>query len=94
MRSRLTSRLVRLERAEAVSRWSVRIRCGHVKRLPREYTGERHLVVVKQLPPNSYGLELVEFEERPGLAPQRSSGPSNERIININICLVGPAEGR
>ncbi|MGO9242751.1 MAG: hypothetical protein ACLQBJ_18265 [Bryobacteraceae bacterium] len=94
MSMRLKSRLVRLERIEAASRLVIRIRIGEVKRLPPEYTGERHLVVVKQLPPNSYGLELVEFEERPGLAPQRSSGPSNERIININICLVGPAEGR
>ncbi len=92
MSMRLKSRLVRLEGIEAASR--LRIRIGKVKRLPPEYTGERHLAVVKQLPPNSYGLEQVEFEERPGLEPQRSSGPSNERIVYINICAVGPAEGR
>ena len=90
MRSRLTSRLVRLERAEAVSRWSVRIRCGHVKRLPREYTGERHLVVVKQLPPRSPGHEWVEFEERPGPEPEQPSGPPDEHIVNI--CVVGEGE--
>ncbi len=90
MSSRLKSRLVRLERIEAVSRLVIRIRIGAVKRLPREYTGERHLVVVKQLPPRSPGHEWVEFEERPGPEPEQPSGPPDEHIVNI--CVVGEGE--
>ena len=87
MNLRLKSRLVRLERIEVVSRLVIRIRIGEVKRLPTEYTGERHLVVVKQLPPRSPGQEWVEFEERPGPEPEQPPGPPNERIVNI--CIVG-----
>jgi hypothetical protein len=63
------------------------LRIGHLKRLPREYSGERHVEIVKRLPPRSPLGEWVEFEERPGAAPPQFSA---ERIINV--CFVSPEE--
>jgi hypothetical protein len=88
----IAQRLLRLERVEAASRLVIRMRFGYVTRLPREYTGERHLVVTKQLPPRSPGQEWVEFEERPGPKPEQPSGRDNEHIINISC--VGAEEER
>ena len=90
-RAGLNSRLDRLERvqAQASSFRSFQIRLGHVKRLPRDYTGERHIEIVKRLPPMSPIGEWVEFEERPG--PAQPEPPSEERILNIYF--IGPEEG-
>ena len=88
MNLRLQSRLGRLEHAAAftLARRPYKLRLGHLKRLPRDYIRERHIEIVKRLPPRSPIGEWVEFEERPGPSPK----PPEERIINV--CFVGGEE--
>jgi hypothetical protein len=88
MSYRIHSRLGRLEHAAAVTLTlhPYKLRLGHLRQLPREYTGERHIEIVKRLPPRSSIGEWVEFEERPGPNPK----PREERIINV--CFVGGEE--
>ena len=89
MSFRLKSRLVRLERVEAftLARKPFQLRLGHLRQLPREYTGERHIEIVKRLPPTSSIGERVEFEERPGPVPEQPEGHI------INVCFVGSKGG-
>jgi len=47
------------------------LRFGHLRRLPPDYKGEKHVVIAKQLP-NRNGEEWVEFEEVPGPDPKRA----------------------
>jgi hypothetical protein len=79
----------RLARLEAVaintSGPPRKIRFGFAKRLPGDYVGDRHLVVVKILEFRSPNTELCEFEERPGPEPE------SERN-NLNVCFIGPEE--
>lgn len=88
----LKSRLVRLERTEAKAAacLPIKLLLGSLKQLPREYTGERHVEIVKRLPSRSPIGEWVEFEERPGAGP--TPKPSKERITNV--CFVGGEGGR
>jgi hypothetical protein len=88
MSFRLMARLGRLEHAIAftLARQSFKVRLGHLKQLPGDYAGEKHIEIVKQLPPRSSIGEWVEFEERPGPRPK----PPEERIINV--CFVGGEE--
>jgi hypothetical protein len=51
---------------------------GHLKRLPPEYKGQRHIVIAKQLP-NVGGQEWVEYKERPGLSRLRAATPCRPR---------------
>jgi hypothetical protein len=85
MNLRLQSRLGRLEHAAAftLARRPYKLRLGHLKRLPRDYIGARHIEIVKRLPPRSPIGEWVEFEELPGPGPK----PPEERMINV--CFVG-----
>jgi hypothetical protein len=43
-----------------------RFRSGVLKTLPKDYVGERHVVIVKREPAGAPGNEWCEFEERPG----------------------------
>jgi hypothetical protein len=44
---------------------------GNLKTLPKDYVGERHVVIVKREPAGASGnFEWCEFEERPGPAPR------------------------
>jgi hypothetical protein len=87
MSYRIQSRLGRLEHAAALilTHRPFKLRLGHL-RLLRGYTGERHIEIVKRLPPRSPIGEWVEFEERPGPSPK----PPEERMINV--CSVGGEE--
>jgi hypothetical protein len=89
MRAGLNSRLDRLERveAQAAAIRSLQIRLGPIKKLPCDYTGERHIAIVKRLPPTSSIGERVEFEERPGPAPEQPEGHI------INVCFVASKGG-
>ena len=52
MRTALLARLERLEARLEVSK-PLLLRCGWVHHLPDDYTGERHIVVVKREPTKS-----------------------------------------
>ena len=67
-RSALLTRLARLESRAAVVTHPVKLRFGKLRRLPRDYEGEKHVVVAKQLPKHG-DQEWAEFEEVPGPDP-------------------------
>jgi hypothetical protein len=80
VRASLRCRLEKLEkgsRREASKRATIRY--GWVKRLPMDFAGERHTVIVKREPA---GSPWCHFEERPGPAP-----PGSEHD-GLTICLT------
>ena len=81
----MASRLERLNRLRIGQR--VRVQFGNLTTLSEDYTGPRHVVAVKQLPPRPNGEEWYEWEERPGPEPPlNGAGPDNE--IRIRVCYV------
>jgi hypothetical protein len=66
----LVARLVRLESRTCSTEHRVSIRFGHLKRLPPEYVGARHIIVARDLPQQG-DQEWAEFEEVPGPDPHR-----------------------
>jgi hypothetical protein len=69
MRAALRSRLERLE-VGVEPKKPQPIRSGYLKTLPKDYVGDRHVVIVKREPAGAPGnFEWCEFEERPGPAP-------------------------
>ena len=42
---------------------------GLLRRLPDDFVGERHIIVVKREPTSTPNWEACEFEERPGSEP-------------------------
>jgi hypothetical protein len=67
MRSKLLARLERLE-ARAEPSAPLIFRYGWLTPLPEDFTGERHVGIVKREPTTSPNIEWCEFEERPGAA--------------------------
>jgi hypothetical protein len=70
-----------------------KLRFGNLKRLPPEYTGERHVVISKHLP-NQGDQEWVEFEEVPGSepsTPQKSDGYMD--IVFVSAYGTGGSNG-
>ena len=67
-RGAMFARLERLETRAAPVR-PIKVRLGHLRRLPQDFVGDRHIIVAKQLP-SQWGREWVEFEERPGPDPK------------------------
>jgi hypothetical protein len=73
MRKSILTRLERLEVRPEASR-PLLLRYGWLRVLPNDYTGERHIVIVKREPARSPNAEWCEFEERPGRAAGERSG--------------------
>jgi hypothetical protein len=88
----VVSRLARLERLNRLSTGPQRLRIqyGFLKTLPDDYTGPRHVVTVRQLPPgpSAYsGEPWFEWEERPGPDPASdATGPSDDVVLQV--CFV------
>jgi hypothetical protein len=68
VRSRLLERIKRLEQMQKLAKPSI-FRSGCLKRLPEDYVGERHIVIVKREPTELPNVERCRFEERPGPGP-------------------------
>ena len=81
MRSQLLKRIQLLEQRLDLAK-PVLIRYSWVKRLPKEYVGERHVVIVKRTPTRLQGFEWCRFEERPGAAPPDLDDSS------LTVCLT------
>ena len=70
----------------------LRIQYGNLKTLPDYYTGPRHTVTVRQIPPEelppaSRTEAWFEWEERAGPEPaSNATGPSDE--ILVQVCYV------
>ncbi len=61
MKATLVSRLKWLEGRALVSREPFTLRFGPLRRLPREYVGERHVAILKQLPSETPDREWYEL---------------------------------
>lgn len=91
MRS-IVSRLARLERMEAHASGAKRIvvQYGYLKELPANYSGPRHVVTVRQIPPDELspanrGESWFEWEERSGPEPVSNvTSPENEVLIRVS----------
>jgi hypothetical protein len=65
---------------------------ANLKALPDDYTGPRHTVTVKQIPPEelpvaSRAEAWFEWQERPGLEPASdATGPNDDFVIQV--CYV------
>jgi hypothetical protein len=92
--ARLLTRLARLESRRVFVEHRDTVRFGHLKRLPPEYQGERHVIVARQLP-NVGNQEWVEFEEVPGPdpnPPQRAAraGQAIARCFDVMFVQAYP----
>lgn len=78
--------LARLERLEllAVGVPEIKLRFGDLRRLPKDYKGERHVVIAKHLPKQG-DREWVEYEEVPGPdpSPNEEHGQVGPRYIDV-----------
>ena len=64
---------------------------ARVRRLPHDFTGEHHVVVVESEPTRSPDVEWCEFEERAGPAP---AGLQTDRSFNVYLAAgEGTLEG-
>ena len=68
------------------------VQYGYLKRLPDDYTGPRHVVTVKQIPPEelppaSRAEAWFEWEERPGPEPASTASHRNDEIL-VHVCYV------
>jgi hypothetical protein len=90
----VVSRLARLEQFNRLrtAPQRIRIQYGYLKTLPDDYTGPRHVVTVKQIPPEELAPAeraeaWFEWEERPGPEPASpASRPNDERVVQV--CYV------
>ena len=81
----ILGRLKRLEtRAVTLGDGRLEVQLGYMKKLPPEYTGERHVVTVGQLPNGHY-----QWEEHPGPAPPGSEDSSDGRQL-LRVVFVQP----
>ena len=67
----------------------VKLRFGHLKRLPREYQGERHVIVARELPKQG-DQEWVEIEEVPGPDPDPPEQLARGAPQRLDVMFVGP----
>ena len=93
MRAALRSRLERLEVGSEPKK-PQRFRSGYLKTLPKDYVGERHVVIVKRESAGAPGNEWCEFEERPGPAPVDAQEDDCTTIYIVYQDLVNPQGGR
>ena len=108
MRS-FNSRLARLERIEkqlaAENREKLEgplpekrrvIHYGYLKQLPPDYTGPRHVVTVRRIPPEELapserGYLWFDWEERPGPGPdQVDQGRADEAVVRVEYVEEPP----
>ena len=81
IKSNLLARLERLETKLAVV-GPVLFQYGWINRLPADFEGERHVVIVKREPTANPNVEWCEFEQRPG------SLPTNPASTNFAVYLT------
>ena len=86
MSFRLKARLAKLEVARVLQVESrLVIQIGRLKKLPKDYQGERHVATVAG-PGRDPANPRFRFEERPG--PEPPSNDTNTRVMKV--CLVSP----
>jgi hypothetical protein len=85
----MVSRLARLEQLNRLRTppQRIRVQYGYLKTLPDDYTGPRHVVTVRQLPPVEPGEDWFQWEERPGPEPASTASHPNDEIL-VHVCYV------
>jgi hypothetical protein len=85
----VVSRLARLERLNRISTapQRLRIQYGYLRTLPDDYTGPRHVVTVRQLPPGPGSEDWFDWEEHPGPEPASTASRPNDEIL-VHVCYV------
>src|SRR6185437_3438288 len=68
----------------------IQVRLGHLRCLPSDYHGERHIAVTERLPDRD-GWEWVEYAEVPGPAPV-APPPAPRLPRYINVIFVAPSQ--
>jgi hypothetical protein len=64
---------------------------GYLKTLPDDYTGPRHVVTVRQLPPVEPGEDWFEWEERTGPDPASNApSPNDEIVVQVRYVEAKP----
>ena len=82
MKSKLLHRLELLEARMAPLVAPPFFRYGWLRRLPKDFIGEKHRVMVKRSPTGSPNFEWCEWEERPGPLPPGDDGSFNVYLAN------------
>jgi hypothetical protein len=82
---------MRLSRSVADAPSAIRIHYGYLKTLTDDYTGPRHVVTVRQLPPAERAKPWFEWEERPGPEPvTTASRPNDEILVQVRYVEAKP----
>jgi len=97
MRS-VRSRLARLEQVnrQRTAPQHLRIEYGNLKTLPDDYIGPRHVVMLKQIPPEELppaerAKPWFEWEERPGPEPVTTASlPNDEILVQVHYVETKP----
>ena len=80
IRRRFASRLEKLE--ATIGAPALFFRYGWLTTLPKDFAGERHIVIVKREPAGAPNVEWCKFEERPG------SGSTEDRDEGLTVYLT------
>jgi len=75
MKAALLARLARLENRPEMNKPAA-MRYGWLKPLPADFTGERHVAIIKREPTDRRNIEWCQFEERVGPPPPNSDDGS------------------
>ena len=75
MKAALLARLARLENRPEMNKPAA-MRYGWLKPLPADFTGERHVAIIKQEATDRPNIEWCQFEERMGPPPPNSDDGS------------------
>lgn len=74
MKSSLRSRLKKLESHSRAG--ATVFRTGYIRKLPRDFVGERHVVLVSRDPTDRPNEEWCVYREMPGSGPNEAEGAS------------------
>ena len=80
MKAALLKRLQRLEEVRAAQPRPLELQFGYLKKLPPDYTGERHVVTLGRLPDGNY-----QWEERPAPSSANEDEDYFKTIIRMNL---------
>jgi len=85
----IAARLNRLEQIEARIAYKPPVLVmGNLRRLPRDYVGEKHVVELNRRPSQTWpGRFDCEFEERPGPEP-RKQDKHNKPVYEMRVYFV------
>jgi hypothetical protein len=70
------------------------IQYSYLKTPPDDFTGPRHVVTVKQLPPVERAEDWFEWQERHGAEPLSPASPNDDLVVRVWYLARTPARNR